>query len=79
MEAMYKYLPDNKINWNLILNELLMPFKDSLEKTNQEMKLNTSQLTATNMLKEEPKHSPTSQRELQEKLFVNTKISSSKL
>lgn len=38
MEAMYKYLPDNKINWDLILNELLMPFKDSLEKTNQEMK-----------------------------------------
>lgn len=38
IEALYKYLPTSHINWELILNEILAPFKEDLKNTNQEKK-----------------------------------------
>ena len=38
LEKLYKYLPKDKIDWDLILNELLLPFKDDLRNTPQEAK-----------------------------------------
>ncbi len=38
IQNLYKYLPKDKIDWDLIFNELLLPFKDSLKETPQEEK-----------------------------------------
>ena len=38
LEKLYKYLPKDKIDWDLILNTLLLPFKDDLRNTPQEAK-----------------------------------------
>lgn len=38
IEKLYKYLPNETINWKLIKEELLLPYIDDLEKTMQEPK-----------------------------------------
>ena len=38
IEELYKYLPEEKIDWELIKKELLKPFVQDLEVTNQEFK-----------------------------------------
>ena len=38
IEKLYKYLPNETINWKLIKEELLLPYVDDLEKTMQEPK-----------------------------------------
>ena len=38
INKLYRFLPEDKIKWDLILNELLFPFKKALEKTEQEKK-----------------------------------------
>lgn len=38
IEKLYKYLPNETINWELIKEELLLPYVDDLEKTMQEPK-----------------------------------------
>lgn len=38
IEQLYKYLPNEKIDWELIKGEILKPFASDLEATNQELK-----------------------------------------
>ena len=38
INKLYKYLPEKEINWNLIENELLLPFVTSMKETPQEEK-----------------------------------------
>ncbi len=55
IEALYRYLPTNKINWPLIETEILKPFGSSLAKINQEPKWHGEDdvLTHTKMVSEE--------------------------
>ncbi|MGM9970701.1 MAG: AAA family ATPase [Anaeroplasma sp.] len=57
IDDLYKDLPYNSINWDVILNNILLPYKDLLENTNQDPKwhkegnvLNHTKMVCENLL-----------------------------